>query len=175
MNKTLSSKIVYQNPWMSVREDEFLSSKGKPGIYGVVETGDFSIIIPKIGDTFVLIKSFRYIIQSFSIEFPCGGLNKNEIPLEGAKRELAEETGLSSNNWRQYTDYYSANGITNDHGFVFLAENCHPAGDVHLDETEEIVEVLYFTEKEIKGMIKKGEIKDGPSISAFFIYLLNRE
>ncbi len=70
---TLSSREVYRNPWMRVREDQILRSNGERGIYGVVEKDDAAIILPIDNGRVWLVEQYRYTIQERAIELPQGG------------------------------------------------------------------------------------------------------
>ena len=92
---TVSSREIYRNPWLRLREDEILRSNGKTGIYGVVEKDDAAIILPIEGDSVWLVEQFRYTIQERAVELPQGGWEMEvEFPEELARGELKEETGL---------------------------------------------------------------------------------
>ena len=94
---TLSSREVYSNPWMRVREDEILRSNGKRGIYGVVDKNDAAIIIPIDEGKVWLVEQFRYTIQERALELPQGGWEMEvEHPEELARGELKEEMGLDA-------------------------------------------------------------------------------
>src|SRR5579875_2499996 len=93
--RTLSTREVYRNPWLRVREDAIERAGGKPGVYGVVEKDDCAVIIPIEGDTVYLIEQFRYTIQQRALELPQGGWEMADVdPEELARGELREETGL---------------------------------------------------------------------------------
>ena len=68
--KTLSSREVYRNPWLRVREDQVERSNGVHGVYGVVDKDDCAIILPIQGETIYLIEQFRYTVQQRCLEFP---------------------------------------------------------------------------------------------------------
>ncbi len=93
--KTLSSRVVYQNRWMTVREDAIERADGSPGIYSVVEKPQAALIIPIEDDHLYLIEQFRYPVGKRYLEFPAGAweLNPKADPLELARGELMEETG----------------------------------------------------------------------------------
>ena len=94
---TLSSREVYRNHWMRVREDEILRGNGEKGIYGVVEKHDAAIILPIDGDRIWLVDQFRYTIRERALELPQGGWEMEiENPEELARGELREETGMDA-------------------------------------------------------------------------------
>src|SRR5580658_4287562 len=94
---TLSSREVYKNQWLRLREDEILRSNGKRGIYGVVEKDDAAIILPIDHGRVWLVEQFRYTIEEREIELPQGGWEMEvENPEELARGELKEELGLNA-------------------------------------------------------------------------------
>ena len=94
---TLSSREVYRNHWMRVREDEILRSNGEKGIYGVVEKHDAAIILPIDDGRVWLVEQFRYTIQERALELPQGGWEMEiDSPEELARGELKEELGLDA-------------------------------------------------------------------------------
>ena len=93
---TLNSRLVYENPWIRVREDQVLQPDGQPGIYGVVEFKNRAVGVLPIDDEgcIWLVGQHRYPLGSYSWEIPEGGSPQSEPPEETARRELKEETGL---------------------------------------------------------------------------------
>ena len=110
---TLSSREVYRNPWMRVREDEILRSNGKKGIYGVVEKHDAAIILPIDDGRVWLVEQFRYTIQERALELPQGGWEMEiENPEELARGELKEEIGLDAAQMTHLGTLWIAYGFT---------------------------------------------------------------
>src|SRR5208337_3190204 len=95
---TLSSRLVYENPWIRVREDQVLRPDGQPGIYGVVEFKNRAVGVLPVDDEgcIWLVGQHRYPLNSYSWEIPEGGSPQSETTEETARRELKEETGLSA-------------------------------------------------------------------------------
>src|SRR5690606_8286485 len=98
--KQLSTRIVYQNKWMTVREDTILRPSGAEGIYGVVEKPDFVVILPIEGDSIYLMDQYRYPLKARQIELPKGSWeDKTYVDHEEVARcELQEDSGLISHN-----------------------------------------------------------------------------
>lgn len=168
MIKQLSTKTVYENNWMKVREDQVEFANGSQGIYGVVEKPHFAMIVPFENNGFHLVKQYRYAVQQSFWEFPQGSYEEspNVDPLELAKGELLEETGLVASSVKKIGFLYEAYGFSNQGFHIFLAENLE-IKEQKLQESEAGMEVGFFTVSEFEKMIMNGEITDAPSISAY--------
>ncbi len=168
MIKQLSSKTVYENPWMKVLEDQVEFPNKHQGIYGVVDKSDFALIIPFDGKHFYLVKQYRYPIQEDSIEFP-QGKHENDPqadPTELAKAELKEETGLEAGQIKEIGFFHEAPGYSNQGFHLFLAEELTQS-ERKLDVTEAGLEVLKITVQEFEEMVRQGNVTDAPTISAY--------
>lgn len=162
--KTLSTKNVYDNPWINVREDKVINPSGNNGIYGVVSFKNKAIgIVPvdKEGFTY-LVGQFRYTLNEYSWEIPEGGGPIGIEPLESAKRELKEETGFTAKKWTNLGRLHTSNSVTDEEGFIFLAEELMD-GESEPEETEKL-EVKKVHLKEAVEMVMKGEITDSLAI-----------
>jgi ADP-ribose pyrophosphatase len=168
MIKQLSTKTVYQNNWMKVREDQVEFANGGQGIFGVVEKPDFAMVVPYEQGGFHLVKQFRYPVGKSFWEFPQGSYEDNPKvdPLELAKGELAEETGLKAAKIKKIGYLYEAYGYCNQAFHIFLAEEFEQ-GSQQLQESEQDMETAFFTIAEFEQMIDSGEVADAPSISAY--------
>jgi len=137
--QTLSSQPIYDNPWISVREDQVINPSGGNGIYGVVHMKNKAIGIIPIdaeGNTY-LIGQYRYSVNEYSWEIPMGGGLIGIDILESAKRELKEETGFTALRWTQIGRLHTSNSVTDEEGFVFLAQDLIP-GETEFEETEDL-------------------------------------
>ncbi len=163
----LSSRVVYANPWMTVREDEVLFPGGHRGIYGVVEKPDFALVIPWAGGRFHLVRQFRYPTSATHWEFPQGSAEEGpHAPEQLARRELKEETGLSAGRMTRLGFLYQANGYS-DQGFhVFVATELVP-GARRLEPTEQGMETAAFSRSEFEAMLLSGDVRDGPTVAAY--------
>jgi len=161
--KKLSSQKIYQNQWFSLREDQVISPGGEKSIYGVVETSPAIAIVPLTNnlETY-LVGQYRYPLNTYSWEVPEGGAEPDESNLEAAKRELKEETGLVAEKWTYLNSLYTSNSITNEIGYIYLAEELI-AGKSEPEHTEDLaVEMVPFLDA--YKMVLNFEIKDSLAI-----------
>lgn len=163
--KTLSSKVVYRNPWYYVRHDRVIRPDGTRGTYDVVVSPDsvFIVALDARGRV-LLIGQQRYTTATYSIEVPGGG-SSGQLPLFAAKRELQEETGYVAKRWRNIGAFQCTNGMLCELGHVFLAQGLRQTH--HHEQGEEgIEETRWVALRAALRMIAQGKITDGQSICA---------
>lgn len=173
MIKQLTTKVVYQNPWMKVLEDEVEFQNGHKGIYGVVDKSDFALIIPFDGEKFHLVKQYRYPTKQESIEFPQGKHEDNptEDPDLMARAELLEEIGFEANKLQSIGFLHEAPGYSNQGFFIYLATDLVQK-ETKLDLTEAGLERLELTPQEFSQAVENGHITDAPTISAYGLLVI---
>jgi ADP-ribose pyrophosphatase len=174
--RTLASREVYRNPWLTLREDQILRSNGKPGIYGVVDKDDSAIIIPLDLDRdegrVWLVEQFRYTIQERCLELPQGGWEMSEIdPEELARGELKEELGLHADRMIYLGSLWIAYGFAKQKQHVFLATGLTPT-ETDPDPEEHDLVAHSATISEFERMMLDGTIRDNCTLSAWGLYLL---
>ncbi len=174
---TLSSREVYRNHWMRVREDEILRSNGQRGIYGVVEKEDGAIIVPVDidqagGGRIWLVEQFRYTIQERVLELPQGSWEKDvENPEELARGELKEETGLEAERMIGLGFYWIAYGFLRQRHHVFVASGLKMTENKP-DAEEHDIAVRSVPIVEFEEMMLDGRIRDACTQAAWAMYLL---
>lgn len=163
---TLSSRKIYQNPWIAIQEDQVINPNGGKGIYGLVKFQNRAIGIIPIdadGNTW-LVGQYRYALNAYSWEIPMGGQPLHEDPAEGARRELAEETGLRAESIKEILRVDISNCVTDEEGIVFVAEGL-TQGDTDFDDSEQL-EIRRLPLKEAIAMALDGRIRDSLSVTA---------
>ena len=169
---TLSSREVYRNHWMTVREDQILRSNGEKGIYGVVEKHDGAIILPIDQGRIWLVEQFRYTIQQRALELPQGGWEMEVVnPEELARGELKEELGLTAAEMTHLGTLWIAYGFLRQKLHVFLATGL-TATEKDPDAEEHDLVVRSLPVAEFEAMMLDGAIPDACTLSAWGLYLL---
>ncbi|MFT8716717.1 NUDIX domain-containing protein [Gluconobacter potus] len=167
--QTISTRLAYSNPWTALREDIIVHPNGKQGLYGIVERGEFVVILPLHADGKVtLIQQFRYPVGERLWELPMGmwETEENVDPVELALGELREETGLRAGEMIHAGSMYQGAGYSNQKGHVFLARNL-TRGERDLEATEEDITCHDMTLEAFEAMIRDGELKCMVSLAAF--------
>lgn len=161
----ISTKKVYENPWISVREDSVTRPGGKQGIFGVMtmKNGCTVLAIDENKNIYIT-KEFHYAIKQESIELISGGIDENESPLDCAKRELEEEAGLMANEWINlgYIDPFTT--VVNSRNYLYLAKKLRN-GTARPDEGE-IVNLDTIQYSKALEMVMNSEITHGASVAA---------
>ncbi|MDA3643290.1 NUDIX hydrolase [Saccharopolyspora indica] len=170
----MSSREVYGNPWMSVREDGVRRADGSEGIYGVVDKPDFALVIPLDGDRLHLVEQYRYPLGLRRWEFPQGTApgRLDVDPIELAARELREETGLRAANLVDLGTLDVAPGMSSQRGRVFLATGL-TSGAHEREHEEQDMRAAWFARAEFEKMVAADEITDAQSIAAYALLLLH--
>lgn len=163
--QTLSTRTVYDNPWISVAESQIINPGGGSGIYGVVHFKNRAIgIVPvdEQGYTW-LVGQYRYALNEYTWEIPEGGGPLDIDALEAAKRELKEETGFAAENWTMIARIHTSNSVCDEEGFIFLARQLTP-GPSQPEETEELA-LRKIHLREAVQMVMDNRITDSLSIA----------
>lgn len=132
-----ASRTVYENPWLRLTEHDVTRPDGQPGLYGVVEFANLAIaVLPLFEDgTTVLVGQHRFPQDKYSWEIPEGGGPLGEPPLDSARRELKEETGLEAAQWREILRMDLSNSVTNEEAIGYIATGLTP-GEAEPEGTE---------------------------------------
>jgi 8-oxo-dGDP phosphatase len=172
----LSTRQVYANPWMVVREDAIRRPDGSDGIFGVIDKPDYALVVPMDGERLHLVEQFRYPLGLRRWEFPQGTApdRAEAEPLELARRELREETGLRAGRMTPLGLLDVAPGMSSQRGRVFLATEL-TEGPPQREHAEQDMRTAWFDRAEVTRMIGTGEITDAQSIAALGLLMLHEQ
>lgn len=167
--KTEKESIIYQGKIIKVKELDIMLPNGLKSKREIVEHPGAVAILPTTEDEkLVLIRQFRKSCEEILWEIPAGKLEKEEAPLDCARRELKEETGYTAQNWTLLGRFYTSPGFCNELIYIYLATNLIP-GETHLDEDENLEQYL-LTPQQINQLLEAGQIKDMKTITALLFF-----
>jgi 8-oxo-dGTP pyrophosphatase MutT (NUDIX family) len=166
--ETLASRTVYENRWLSLREDQIRRQDGVEGIYSVVDKPPFALVIPWDGERLHLVGQWRYPVSAFCWEFPQGALHdRPDAPMEEvARTELAEETGLRAGKLELLGSLYAAYGFASQTYASFLATEL-TQGSASPEPEEQGLVTRAVSVGEFEAMLRSGEMRDAHSAAAY--------
>jgi len=164
--KILQERSVYDNKWIGVNEYEVLNPSGGRGIYGTVRFKNLAIgILPLDAEGYTwLVGQWRFPLEMYSWEIPEGGGDPALPPIESARRELKEETGLVASEWTLIQEMHLSNSVTDERALIFMARGLRQE-EAMPEETEQLV-VRRVSFDEAFEMVERGEITDSMSVAA---------
>jgi 8-oxo-dGTP pyrophosphatase MutT (NUDIX family) len=164
--KVIDENVVYDNKYISLTHFNVINPSGNQGIYGKVHFKNIAIGIVAIDDeqnTF-LVGQYRFTLNEYSWEIPEGGCPFNEEPLQGAQRELLEETGLIANHWQLLGSVHLSNSVSDEMAMFYLATNLKQM-QAQPEDTEQL-QIKKLPLQKAFDMVERGEIKDALSVLA---------
>lgn len=164
--KIRGQKEVYDNPWIQVTEFDVINPAGGNGIYGKVHFKNTAIGILVLDEAMntCLVGQFRFPLEAYSWEIPEGGGQIGTDPLEAAKRELLEETGLMAENWSPLLEMHLSNSVSDELAIIYLATGLSQH-DAAPEETEDL-QVKKIPFEKAYEMVQQGVITDAMSVAA---------
>ncbi|MDD3155434.1 MAG: NUDIX hydrolase [Victivallaceae bacterium] len=173
----LKSEYLFRRPWLTVRREELELPNGNriPEFYVLEYPEWVNVIAMTEAGEFVLVRQYRHGLGRISLELPAGVCEKTDLsPLEGARRELAEETGYGGGDWREYM-VLSANPSTqNNLTHTFLALGVRKVEEPHLDAGEALTVELY-SEAELFELLKEGQMIQSLMAALLWKYLFEHQ
>jgi 8-oxo-dGTP pyrophosphatase MutT (NUDIX family) len=164
--KRRSRRVAYENAWVTIWHDEVVRPDGEPGIYGVVHFANLAagVLVIDDADQVLLVGQHRYTLDAMSWEIPEGGVPDGETPLDGARRELLEETGVVAADWWELARLHLSNSVSDELAVLFVATGL-THGTATPDGTEEL-EVRWLPFDEVLEMTLDGRITDAMTVVA---------
>jgi ADP-ribose pyrophosphatase len=163
--RTLTTREVYTNPWIRVREDMAELPDGRTTLYGVVEVPPAVGVLPFLDErTVVLVGQYRYVARGFYWEMPTGGMKPGETEEAAAQRELTEEAGYEAARLVKLCSFHSSKSVMDEVAHLYVADGLRPARRVG-DDTE-FIETRAFALDEVVRMVERSDIVDSMTIIA---------
>jgi ADP-ribose pyrophosphatase len=159
-------RVAYENPWITIWHDEVIRPDGEAGIYGVVHFANLAVGVLALDEAgrVLLVGQHRYALDQYSWEIPEGGVPAGESALEGARRELREETGIEASDWIEMSHSHLSNSVSDEEAVIFLATGL-TRGQASPDGTEALVP-RWLPFDEVLAMTLDGRITDALTILA---------
>lgn len=166
--KTLTDEKVYESAWISVSKCDVVNPAGKDGIYSVVHFKNLAIGILPLDEDYNtwIVGQFRYPVNKYSWEIVEGGGAFDVSPVESAKRELLEETGIKADTFINILEMDLSNSATDEHAIVFVAKGLS-FHEAEPEETEVLI-VRKMPFNELYEMVLNGEITDAITVAAVY-------
>ncbi len=164
--KIVSQKEIYDNPWVGLTEFQVINPAGNPGIYGKVHFKNIAIgvfLLDEEQNTY-LVGQYRFPLNQYSWEMPEGGCPLGTDPLDSARRELLEETGLKATNWTELLRMHLSNSVSDELCIVYLARDLQQF-EADPEETEQLI-VRKLPFDEAYRMVCANEITDSATVAA---------
>lgn len=164
----IDTRIAYQNPWLTVREDKTVRMSGAEGIYSVIEVPDSVVIIAvNASKEICLVDSYRHPFEAWFWELPGGG-GDGQDPVQAAARELYEEAGITANEGVVLGRLRVCNGLMTEHQVVVLMTDV--VVHEHVEREDETRGRKFVSLDDIDAMVARGELGDGQSLSSLYLY-----
>lgn len=161
-----AEKIVYDNPWIGLTEYQVINPSGNPGIYGKVRFKNFAIGVVPLDEEMntYIVGQYRFPLDQYSWEIPEGGGPFDAHPLESAKRELLEETGLKASKWTEIQRMHLSNSVSDELSIIYLAQDLQQF-EAEPEDTEQLI-IKKVPFDEVYRMVCNGEITDSVTVAA---------
>lgn len=180
----IRTEHIVQDEWIDIRRSAYRFPDGRvfEPFYSYSRRDYVVVVASDEEGNYLCVRQFRQGIKEVTTEFPAGGIERRdgreygtqrgpsvaEDALEAARRELLEETGYVSDDWRHLLTVPSHATLADNYAHIFMAENCRKTCEQHLDETE-FLNVRKHSAEEIRGMIEKGKFQQAIHIMAWLL------
>ena len=137
---THQSKTIFDNPWIELSEHDVTNPGGGKSLYGKVHYKNYALGVVALDEEMNtwLVGQYRYPLKEYSWEIPMGGAPEHTDPMDGAIRELREETGLTAGIWHNLMKVHPSNSVSDEGGFIYVATDL-TQGDWEPEDTEQLI------------------------------------
>ena len=177
----VKTEHIIRDEWIDFRRSAYRFPDGKiyEPFYSFSRRSYVVIAATDEDGRYICVRQYRHGIRAVTTEFPAGGIERKdgkeyggqdfaEDALEAAKRELQEETGYVSDEWKHLLTVPSCATIADNYAWVFSAKNCRKVSDQSLDEYE-FLNVELHTAGEMETLIHTGKFEQAVHIMAWFL------
>ena len=170
MEKTLSSRLIYEGRAVKLRVDTVRLPNGRETSREIVEHSDcVAIVAIDEKDNVLLVKQFRQPVEKALLEIPAGGIEPGEDPVTTVRRELREETGYLPRKVERFGGFYSAPGYCTEYLYLYLATDLI-SSPLSAEDTENI-RLIRVSITQIPSLVTSGSICDAKSIAGLLTFL----
>ncbi|MFT6845476.1 MAG: 8-oxo-dGTP pyrophosphatase MutT (NUDIX family) [Flavobacteriales bacterium] len=164
--KIVTTQEGYDNPWIKLTHHDVINPGGNKGEYTTIHFKNLAVgVIPLDQElNTYLVGQYRFPLQQYSWEIPEGGGKFDEEPIETAKRELHEETGINAEDWLLIQEFDISNSISDEKACLFLARDLS-FEEAHPDDDEELA-LKKVPFKQVYQWVLEGKIRDGLTVVA---------
>lgn len=157
-----ADRTVFESAWIQVTDQVAIAPTGRPAKYGMVGFKNLAIAILPIHEdgSITLVGQYRFPLGDYSWELPEGGSPVDEHPLDGARRELAEETGLAAAEWREVMRTQLSNSVTDERMIGYLATGLSASGGIEAADDTEDLALARPPFREVLEAVIAGDIQD---------------
>ncbi len=173
----IETEHIVQDQWIDFRRTTYRYPDGRvfAPFYSYTKRDYVVIVASDEAGRYLCVRQFRQGIRAVTTEFPAGGIEKDaeghsEDILEAARRELLEETGYASDEWKHLLSIPSHPTISDNYAHFFVARNCRKVADQSLDETE-VLNILHYTAAQIEDLIARGDFQQPDHVAAWLLSL----
>lgn len=164
--KTHQSEKVYESPWISVTKHDVTNPGGLTGTYSVVHFKNLAIgviVLDEENNTW-LVGQYRYPIDQYTWEIPEGGGKLDVDPLDSAKRELLEETGITAKKWTKIQEMHLSNSASDEFCILYLAQDISIGKSQ--PEPDEELQLVKIPFEDVYQLLLEGKITDSLTVTA---------
>jgi ADP-ribose pyrophosphatase len=164
----LASERVYEGRILNLRVDQIRTPHGVEALREIVENGG-AVAVVAVDDQqrVVLVKQYRHAIRAIVTEVPAGKLDGDEDPLEGARRELREETGFRAGRWQLLSSLYPSPAWSTEYIYLYLATDLIPGPTAM--EADETIELIQLPFSEAIELVRSSAITDAKTVAALLL------